>query len=91
MDGKGRDYKMTQDTGTDKKQKTRWYFKTASIAAAFLFVGPFALPLVWLNPDYSKNKKIVITSIVVIVTYFLGVLVGNSLKTIVEYYRLSGL
>jgi len=82
---------MTQDTGTDKKQQGKWYFKTASIVAAFLFVGPFALPLVWLSPDYSKNKKIVITVIVVIVTYFLGVLVTNSLKTIAEYYQLPGL
>ncbi|MDP8229867.1 MAG: hypothetical protein P9L93_02060 [Candidatus Gorgyraea atricola] len=79
-----------QDAGADKKQQSKWYLKTGSIVAAFVFVGPFALPLVWLTPDYSRNKKIVITIIVVIVTYFLGILVINSLKTIAEYYRLLG-
>lgn len=81
---------MTENTGIYKKQQSKWYFKTAFIVSAFVFVGPLALPLVWLTPDYSKNKKIVITIIVVIVTYFLGILVINSLKTIAEYYRLLG-
>ncbi|MFC1621298.1 hypothetical protein ACFL2G_03230 [Candidatus Omnitrophota bacterium] len=82
---------MTKDTGIDKKQQSKWYFKTPAIVTAFLFVGPLALPLVWLTPDYSNNKKITITIVTVIVTYFLGILVSNSLKTIVEYYRLLGL
>ncbi|MBU1148370.1 MAG: hypothetical protein KKD11_08485 [Candidatus Omnitrophica bacterium] len=81
---------MTENAGADKKQQSKWYFKTAFIVSAFVFVGPLALPLVWLNPDYSRNKKIVVTIIVAIVTYFLGILTINSLKTIVEYYKLAG-
>jgi len=72
----------------DKKRQDRWYFKTSSLVIAFLFVGPFALPLVWLNPDFSVKKKSVITLIVISVTYFLGLLVNNSLKSIKEYYQL---
>ena len=79
---------MTQDMNLDKKQPGKWYFKTSSLLIAFLFVGPFALPLVWLNPDFSVKKKSVITLIVIIITYFLGILVNNSLKSIKEYYQL---
>jgi len=81
--------KMTQDMTLDKKQLGKWYFKTSSLLIAFLFVGPFALPLVWLNPDFSVKKKSVITLIVIIITYFLGILVNNSLKSIKEYYQLA--
>ena len=80
---------MTQDMTLDKKQLGKWYFKTSSLLIAFLFVGPFALPLVWLNPDFSVKKKSVITLIVIIITYFLGILVNNSLKSIKEYYQLA--
>ncbi|MBU1061787.1 MAG: hypothetical protein KJ952_03595 [Candidatus Omnitrophica bacterium] len=79
---------MTQDMELDKKQQGKWYFKTYALIMAFLFVGPFALPLVWLNPDFSVKKKSVITLIVIFITYFLGILVNNSLKTIIEYYKL---
>jgi len=72
----------------DKKRQGKWYFKSPSLVIAFLFVGPFALPLVWLNPDFSVKKKSVITLIVIIITYFLGILVNNSLKSIKEYYQL---
>lgn len=80
---------MTQEIDLDKKRQSKWYFKTSSLVIAFLFAGPFALPLVWLNPDFSVKKKSVITFIVVIVTYFLGILVNNSLKYIKEYYQLA--
>ena len=79
---------IMQDMGLDKKRQGKWYFKTSSLVIAFLLVGPFALPLVWFNPDFSMKKKSVITLIVVIITYFSGILVTNSLKSIKEYYRL---
>ncbi len=72
----------------DKKQQVKWYYKTSSLVIAFLFVGPFALPLVWINPNFSIKKKIIITLIVVFISYFLGILVNNSLKSIKEYYQL---
>ena len=79
---------MIFNVGLDKKQQVKWYFKTSSLILAFLFVGPFALPLVWLNPNFSIKKKLVTTLVVVLITYFLGVLVNNSLKSIKEYYQL---
>ena len=69
-----------------KRQETRWYFKTSWLVIAFLSVGPLALPIVWFNPRFSKKTKFIVTVIVIIVTYFLWILVGNALKSIKQYY-----
>ncbi|MDP2928171.1 MAG: hypothetical protein Q8N80_05180 [Candidatus Omnitrophota bacterium] len=73
----------------DNQNQPKWYFKTWSLVASFLCIGPFMLPLVWTNPRFSKKSKIIITVVVVIITYItLGFLV-KSLKTIVSYYQLA--
>jgi len=72
----------------DKPPKTRWYLKTASIITAFLCVGPLALPLVWLNPRFSQKTKVIVTIIIVILSWYLGLLLINSLKSIKQYYGL---
>lgn len=72
----------------EEKPKEKWYFKTSTLVVAFLCAGPFALPLVWFHPRYSLNKKIVITIIVIILSYLLGFLVTRSLKSIFEYYQI---
>ena len=38
---------------TPQVTKTKWYFTTSTIVIALLCLGPFALPLVWLNPRYK--------------------------------------
>ena len=72
----------------DKKSQYKWYFKTSMLVIAFLCVGPFALPLVWLNPRFSRSKKIVISAIIIILSYYLGILFVNSLKSLRSYYEL---
>ena len=71
----------------EKKEPQKWYFKTSMLVTAFLFVGPLALPLVWINPRFSPKAKIVISVITVILTYYLVILVANSLKSINVYYK----
>ena len=72
--------------------KEKWYFKTTTVGLLFLMVGPLALPLVWLNPRWSRIAKIVITIIVMILTYYLTVSVTQSVKSILNsYQQLSGL
>jgi uncharacterized membrane protein YvbJ len=73
--------------GRDKKQQEKWYLKTFWLVMAFLCIGPFALPLFWINPRFSRRKKIVISIIVIIISYLLGISVVNSLRTINSYYR----
>ena len=72
----------------DKKPQRKWYCKTSFLIVAFLCVGPFALPLVWINPQYSLRKKIIITVLMAVLTYYLGVLLNKSLKSITEYYKI---
>ena len=71
----------------DKKKQSKWYFKTHLLIIAFLCVGPFMLPLVWFNPNFNQKKKIIITLIVIILSYCLGALFANSVKTISVYYK----
>ena len=71
----------------EKKEPQKWYFKTSTLVTAFLFIGPLALPLVWINPRFSPKAKIVISVITVILTYYLVILVADSLKSINEYYK----
>ncbi len=70
-----------------KKPQDKWYFKPYWLIIAFLCIGPLALPLVWFNPSFSRRNKIIITIIIVILSYFLGVLFVNSLHTIIKYYQ----
>ena len=52
----------------DNQENPKWYFKTWSLVASFLCIGPFMLPLVWTNPRFSKKSKIIITIAVAVIT-----------------------
>ena len=71
----------------EKREKVKWYFKTPMLITAFLCIGPLALPFLWLNPRFSRNKKLVISAIVLILSYYLGAAVINSLKSVSKYYQ----
>ena len=68
--------------------KDKWYFQPYVLVIAFLSVGPFALPLVWRNPRFSRRSKTVITIIIIVLSYLLGVVLVKSVKSIYEYYNL---
>ncbi len=69
------------------KPREKWYFKTSALVIAFLCIGPFVLPSVWLNPRFNPKTKIIISAIIIILTYCLGVLLFGSLKSITSYYQ----
>jgi len=71
----------------NKKPIEKWFFKPYWIIFFFLCVGPLALPLVWFNPRFSTKMKIIISALVLILTYYLIILLANSLKSITTYYR----
>ncbi|MDD5408978.1 MAG: hypothetical protein PHC71_02675 [Candidatus Omnitrophica bacterium] len=71
----------------DSKGQKKWYFKTGSLIISFLCVGPLMLPLVWANPDFNKKKKIIISAVVIILSYFVGALFFNALKSLNKYYQ----
>ncbi len=64
----------------------KWYFRTTSLIILFVSIGPFALPFVWLNPRFGRRKKVIITAITLAISFFLGVLLVNSLRSIFRYY-----
>lgn len=68
--------------------KEKWYFRTSIIIVSLLCVGPLALPMVWFHPSYSKLKKIVITIIVIVLSYVLTKAFINALHTLKEYYEM---
>ena len=71
--------------GMNKKDK--WYFKTSVLIIAFLCIGPFAFGLFWFNPRFRRKTKIIVSIVVIILSYYLGILFVNSLKSISSYYQ----
>ncbi|MFH1063246.1 MAG: zinc ribbon domain-containing protein [Candidatus Omnitrophota bacterium] len=69
------------------KKLKKWYFQPFGMIFMFIAIGPFALPLVWMNPDLNKEKKIIITLIVGVLFYLLGVVVAHSVKNLMDYYN----
>lgn len=72
----------------EKKEPGKRYFKTSVLIIALLCVGPLALPLLWFNPRFSKKTKVIISVIVIILTYYLTIYFVNALKSITSYYQL---
>ena len=48
----------------------KWYFKKPVLLILFLSIGPLVLPLIWLNPEFSKRTKIILSIIILILSYF---------------------
>ena len=70
----------------NKPKKSEWYFKASTFIIALLCVGPFALPLLWFNPKYNRSKKIIITAVVIIISFFVWEILVKSIKSIKSYY-----
>jgi hypothetical protein len=69
------------------KEKPSWFFSKTSIVLSVLTVGPLALPLIWYHPTYSRTKKIVITIIVIVVSYFLGTAAVKAWNSMMDMYK----
>lgn len=70
------------------KKIKKWYFQPIGMIILFLVLGPFALPVIWFNPDLSRRKKIVVSIVIVFVFIILGIAMAKALKTLTEYYSL---
>lgn len=69
-------------------QPEKWYHREWVVITALVTVGPLGLPFVWIQPRYSLTKKIIITVICLILTYYMSILTAKSVKNILEYYQL---
>lgn len=72
----------------EKPPKAKWYFKISFMITVFLCTGPLVLPLVWLNPSFNQKTKIIVTIIIIILSWFLGSLLIGSLNSLKQYYGL---
>lgn len=69
-----------------KPEKEKWYFKTSVLVILFLSIGPLALPLLWWKPKTSRKVKIIVTLIVLVLSYYLTVVTMQAVNTIKTYY-----
>ena len=70
-----------------EKKKGKWYLGTPAFIMALLCVGPFALPLFWVNPRFTVQRKILVSVIVLVATYFLSVMLFNSVNSLKNFYQ----
>ncbi len=70
-----------------KKPQTKWYYNPTALIVAFLCVGPFVLPLVWINPNLSKNKKIIVSIIILLLTFVIVAFLKYSFTILNNYYK----
>ncbi|MDD5194602.1 MAG: zinc ribbon domain-containing protein [Candidatus Omnitrophica bacterium] len=66
--------------------KEKWYLSNSFLVVSFLCVGPLALPLLWFRENLSTKAKIIITAVILVVSYILGVMFMKSLEGIKQYY-----
>jgi len=50
------------------RRPKKWYYSTPGLVVLLMIVGPFALPVVWLNPRFKVTTKAIITIIILIIT-----------------------
>jgi predicted nucleic acid-binding Zn ribbon protein len=71
-----------------KEGAIKWYFRTSYIIIAVLCVGPLALPLIWLRPNTSREWKIGLTMVILILSWLVYQATMESIKVIKEYYEM---
>ncbi|OQA03920.1 MAG: hypothetical protein BWY69_00180 [Planctomycetes bacterium ADurb.Bin401] len=73
----------------DEKNKPRgkWYFSNYWVIFALLCAGPFALPLIWFNPNYKSITKWLMTFLVLIATVFIVIISIKLIVILVEQFK----
>ena len=55
-----------------REKKIKWYYQPRTVLVLLFFVlGPFALPLLYESPQFSKFWKVLLTIVVIIFTIYL--------------------
>ena len=73
-----------------QQKKTHWFYNPSLIFIGFLIVGPLVLPMVWFNPQLKKTTKIILSLVIIIVTWFLGKAFVQALSSLKQYYDILG-
>ena len=65
-----------------------WYFRTSVIVIAVCCVGPLALPLIWWRPQTSRTWKLVLTAVILLLSYLLYLATVESVQMLKQYYQM---
>jgi hypothetical protein len=68
-------------------EKPPFYYRVGFITISLCCVGPFALPLIWFHPKLSVFLKIILTVIILVLSWILTVLFMDSFKSLLGYYK----
>ncbi len=75
-------------------KKTPWYLTRAAAIWGLVIVGPLALPLVLICPSFKKSTKIIITVVLVVLTYaswvYMPILLDDLYKKLEQYQSVVG-
>ncbi|MHC4123151.1 MAG: zinc ribbon domain-containing protein [Planctomycetota bacterium] len=77
----------------DKSAKTaaKWYYSTSTVVIALLCLGPFALPLLWLNPRYKIITKLIVSIVVIAISVWGLYLTSNMYNRLTEQLEMLGI
>ncbi|MFH2145162.1 MAG: zinc ribbon domain-containing protein [Candidatus Omnitrophota bacterium] len=70
-----------------KEAAEKWYFKTSTFIIAVVCFGPFALPLLWSNSRIKLNTKIIITVVLLLLTWYFLALSISSFQAVFNQYK----
>lgn len=85
----GRESRQPQTTD-EPQVKVPWYAKPSTLVLIVACAGPLAplaIPLVFLNPKWSKPTKIVISVVIVVVSALLTWATWKSVQNLMEVYN----
>ena len=74
--------------GAARKQKSVWFFSKTFLVIGFCCVGPLILPLVWFHPQYSRNTKIAVSVVIIVVSWVLAKVVMHYMQFVSQYYNI---
>ncbi|MEN6386136.1 MAG: hypothetical protein ABFD79_13185 [Phycisphaerales bacterium] len=69
------------------KPKGKWYYSNYWVIFAVLCAGPFALPLIWFNPNYKTATKWIASITIIIATVLIIFLFIFLIGILIEQFR----
>ena len=69
-----------------KKSRGPWYCQPGWLTTAVLCLGPFAIPLFWLHPNFSLRKKLIWTVVILLITWGAWIVMQQSIQSIRDFY-----
>ena len=76
---------------TTPKPQSKWYHANSTLLVAVLCLGPFALPLAWVNPRYTLVTKALITVAVIVLTIVLAYAMTSLYTNLLDQIQALGL